>query len=836
MKMNSLSIVCRSLWAGLVMAGILGWATELASGQPAKVQLTELYVVGDIERGSVEVVATFTRPAEMPPLGVNLAYRISSSRAEDRFETQSRMDLRQPQTESRVRVTMTTLNAWSPESPFLYSINVRVSDLEGNLLLERNQPFGVRKIESRESRIWVNSHGYYIRGCTARETDGCREIDIETARKRLRAIRSYGFNAERHVNHMPSETYLRAADEVGVFLQVEFSGLTPVVEKLAGIQEPYKSPEFAQVQSKWEAMIRQGRTHPCILIYGMGEGIDNTEKGFVQCLDTLYDRARQLDPVPLILNRCGSQPSADAQGKFDCIERAMGGREPSTELARISLAIYLRGDRKGMIDRLPVLALDFPEAGSYPDIAARSRYETVPDWLLLAENNARTRGVLGEFPTFVRNARQAQFSTMKTLIEEARKFQELDGYWLADFLDGGEMVRGLADDFAEPKAELDPKFIRSFNGETVVLATPLRSVLWNDEELKVLFTVSNMSNSKANQAKVVWTIRSGDKVLAEGESGEFALPAWSMQTSEFKTFLSAFPPQPAHVTLELKLETTGDFRAENTSSLWVFPKEFFTDTTRNIVLWDPYRRLSAIAKGYSFLYHDVTTVPNFRTENELVITDSWGPELLAYLERGGRVFFINDKNWSHPPELGRGGVHIASETNPPPVFPDFDDAGARWLTQPLHHPSVQGNYGTVIYDHPSMQGIPHQGFADRQFLHLIYRAKTFDLDAFPVSITPIVRAIDSYRTMSNKAYLFELRIGGGKLLLSSFNFAQEFAAEPEVRYVFDRLMRYAISRDFNPVASIDSEQLNSLVLAWRERLKNNPRQPVDLSAERYTGK
>ena len=245
---------------------------------------------------------------------------------------------------------------------------------------------------------------------------------------------------------------------------------------------------------------------------------------------------------------------------------------------------------------------------------------------------------------------------------------------------------------------------------------------------------------------------------------------------------------------------------------------------------------SDLAKGYSFLYHDVTTVPNFRTENELVITDSWGPELLAYLERGGRVFFINDKNWSHPPELGRGGVHIASETNPPPVFPDFDDAGARWLTQPLHHPSVQGNYGTVIYDHPSMQGIPHQGFADRQFLHLIYRAKTFDLDAFPVSITPIVRAIDSYRTMSNKAYLFELRIGGGKLLLSSFNFAQEFAAEPEVRYVFDRLMRYAISRDFNPVASIDSEQLNSLVLAWRERLKNNPRQPVDLSAERYTGK
>jgi hypothetical protein len=820
----------------LVLVGFQGMVAPASAAPVGKVQLTELYVIGDIERMSVEVVATFTRPSEMPSLGVNLAYRITSTRTEDRFEAQTRLDLRQPQTESRLRVTMSTLNAWSPESPFLYSLNVRLSDLEGNLLLERNQPFGIRKIESRESRIWINNRGFYVRGCTARETDGCREIDLETARKRLRAMRSYGFNAERHVGHIPSETYLRAADEVGMFLQVEFSGLAPMAEKLAAMQEPYKSAEFVAIQAAWEAMIRRGRTHPCILIYGMGEGIQNTEKGFVQCLDTLYDRARQLDPVPLIVNRCGSQPSADAHGKFDCIQRVMGGHEPSTELSRVSLAVYLRGDRKGLTNRLPVLAQDFPEVGSYPDLSDRGRYEMVPDWLLLAENNARIRGVLGEFPTFVRNARRTQLAALKTLVEEARKFQELDGYWLADFLDGGEWVRGLADDFADLKAGLDPKTIRAFNGETVVLATPLRSVLWNDEELKVLFTVSNMSNYKAEQAKVVWSVRSGDKVLAKGESSEFPLPAWSMQASEFRTFLSAFPPQPAQVTLELNLETTADFRAENTMSLWVFPKDFYTDSTRNIVVWDPNRRLGALAKAYSFLYHDVTTVPNFRGENELIITDAWGPELLAYLERGGRVFFINDKNWSHPPELGRDGVHIASETNPPPVFPDQDEPGARRLIQPMHHPLIPGNFGTVIYDHPSMQGIPHEGFADRQFLHLIYRAKTFDLDAFPVSITPIIRAIDGYRTLANKAYLFELRTGNGKLLLSSFNFAQDFASEPEVRYVFDRLMRYAIGRDFNPVASVQPEQLNSLVLTWREKLKNNPRPPMDINAERYSDK
>lgn len=834
MMLTPMSIASRWLVPCLVALWILGAPGVSAPAQAGKIQLTELYVIGDIERMSAEVVATFTRPSEMAATGVNLAYRITSSRTEDRFETQTRLDLRQAQTDSRVRVAMSTLNAWSPESPFLYSLNVRVSDLEGNLLLERNQPFGVRKIESRESRIWINNRGFYVRGCTARDTDGCREIDLETARKRLRAIRSYGFNAERHVGHIPSETYLRAADEVGVFLQVEFSELAPVAGKLAAMQEPYKSPEFAAIQAKWEAMIRKGRTHPCILIYGMGEGIENTEKAFVQCLDILYDRARQLDPVPLILNRCGSQPGADTQGKFDCIQRVMGGREPSTELARISLAIYLRGDRKGLTNRLPVLAQDFPEVGSFPDLADRTRYEIVPDWLLLAENNARTRGVLGEFPTFVRNTRRTQLAALKTLIEEARKFQELDGYWVADFLDGGGLVRGLADDFAEPKAGLDPKAFRDFNGETVVLATPLRSVLWNDEELKVLFTVSNMSSHKADQAKVVWAIHSGDTVLAQGESGEFPLPAWSMQASEFKTFLSAFPPRPAQVTLKLSLETTADFRAENAMSLWVFPKDFYSDSTRNIVLWDPNRRLGAIAKVYSFLYHDVTTVPNFRGENELVITDAWGPELQGYLDRGGRVFFINDKTWSHPPELGRGGVHIAPETNPPPVFPDHDEPGARWLIQSSHHPSVRGNYGTVIYDHPSMQGIPHEGFADRQFLHLIYRAKTFDLDAFPVSITPIVRAIDSYRTLANKAYLFELRTGSGKLLLSSFNFAQDFTSEPEVRYVFDRLMRYAIGRDFNPVASVDLEQLNSLVLTWREKLKNNPRPPMDIMAERYT--
>ncbi len=93
------------------------------------------------------------------------------------------------------------------------------------------------------------------------------------------------------------------------------------------------------------------------------------------------------------------------------------------------------------------------------------------------------------------------------------------------------------------------------------------------------------------------------------------------------------------------------------------------------------------------------------------------------------------------------------------------------------------------------------------------RAKTFDLDAFPVKIPPILRAIDNSHRLDNKAYLAEIQVEQGKLLLCSLNVLHDFVKEPEVPYLFDQLVRYGLGKEFAPSARYTSQDFDALLAA-----------------------
>jgi hypothetical protein len=84
------------------------------------------------------------------------------------------------------------------------------------------------------------------------------------------------------------------------------------------------------------------------------------------------------------------------------------------------------------------------------------------------------------------------------------------------------------------------------------------------------------------------------------------------------------------------------------------------------------------------------------------------------------------------------------------------------------------------------------------------------LDSLPAPIRPIVRCIDRPTRLANRAYLFETRVGPGKLLVSGFNFAQALeSGDPGATFLFDRLVHYALGTEFHPEALLPPEALEA---------------------------
>jgi beta-galactosidase len=115
-----------------------------------------------------------------------------------------------------------------------------------------------------------------------------------------------------------------------------------------------------------------------------------------------------------------------------------------------------------------------------------------------------------------------------------------------------------------------------------------------------------------------------------------------------------------------------------------------------------------------------------------------------------------------------------------------------------------GPSGTISnLQHPAMSDFPSDGWCDLQFYPLIQNSKTILLTSLPVKVEPLIRCIDRPTRLADRAYLFEVSMGHGKLLVSGFNFGQAVkSGDPAGVFLFDRLVRYALGSDFNPKVSL----------------------------------
>ncbi|HEX2741118.1 MAG TPA: glycoside hydrolase family 2 TIM barrel-domain containing protein [Rubrobacter sp.] len=201
--------------------------------------------------------------------------------------------------ESRL-AAWTGIALWSPEDPNLYDLRLELLDEGGEVLDTVESYVGMRKIETKEGKVYLNGRPYYQRlildqgyfpeGILTAPTDDDLRGDIELAKE-------MGFNGARKHQKVEDPRWLFWADTLGFLVWGEMANAYQY------------SPDYVRrITAEWQEAVIRDYSHPCIVAWvPMNEswGVPNlvARRDQVSHLLALYHLTRSLDQTrPVVSN------------------------------------------------------------------------------------------------------------------------------------------------------------------------------------------------------------------------------------------------------------------------------------------------------------------------------------------------------------------------------------------------------------------------------------------------------------------------------------------------------------------------------------------------------
>lgn len=149
---------------------------------------------------------------------------------------------------------------WSPSEPNLYELDLTILS-EGSVVDKRSVSFGFRTFAVEDGKLHLNGKPYWLRGAD-HFPHALRPNDAVLARRFLELARAGNVAATRTHTAPFSETWLQAADEVG--MAVSFEGAWPWL-MLTG--EPPSDELLQDWSAEFLSLIRKHRNHPSIVLW-----------------------------------------------------------------------------------------------------------------------------------------------------------------------------------------------------------------------------------------------------------------------------------------------------------------------------------------------------------------------------------------------------------------------------------------------------------------------------------------------------------------------------------------------------------------------------------------
>lgn len=167
----------------------------------------------------------------------------------------------QQQTLSQTIDAITAPKLWTPESPYLYSVETKITDAKEKLLDRVVNPLGFRWFSFDAAK------GFFLNGAPYKLVGASRHQDYkglgnavpdDLAVQDVVLLKKMGGNFLRVAHYPHDPSVLKACDSLGILASVEI----PIVNEITETDSFYRNCEQMQVE-----MIRQNFNHPSVIMW-----------------------------------------------------------------------------------------------------------------------------------------------------------------------------------------------------------------------------------------------------------------------------------------------------------------------------------------------------------------------------------------------------------------------------------------------------------------------------------------------------------------------------------------------------------------------------------------
>ena len=161
---------------------------------------------------------------------------------------------------------------WNPEHPFLYELTTRLL-VDNKYVQELSQKVGFRQVQVRGNQLLVNGKPIKLRGVNRHVVHPLtgRSVTPEMSRKDAELFRNGNCNYIRTSHYPPSEEFLEAADELGLFVESE-ACLNWIEHHASPIWRKWDYQDLQYLPYMLQANIERitaSKNHPSIIIWSI---------------------------------------------------------------------------------------------------------------------------------------------------------------------------------------------------------------------------------------------------------------------------------------------------------------------------------------------------------------------------------------------------------------------------------------------------------------------------------------------------------------------------------------------------------------------------------------
>ena len=711
----------------------------------------------------------------------------------------------------RTTLDASNLELWTLDKPTLYTFETQDESVRfGHTSMRTMQN---KMVLFNDAPIYLRG---YIRGIVAHDHPNMTGLsDYEAALKNIRQAKKYGFNLVRFHSTIPSEDFVRAADELGLLIHAEIGFAYDYDDK-------GHKKNLSMSNQAWTDTIMKYRNHPSLAIFCIGNEMHNS--GHYPEVRKLYEQGRAMAPSKLILDNSGwgeyDRTTADVFSqhiayffpfkrhkdmfKTDVCWHFNGSAYDVPMTAETTTASGRVSVRREAAPLRPTLAheamhyIDVPDYQAMNDKFDAFAEKVGPEYL--EKHGIKKPAYLTEMPKLIARkgltdrledyrlgSRAWKNMAMKIYMEEMR-LSKLCGFEMLQFSDclKYENKNGIVDFFDDDKF-IDSKWFRQMNDDLVLLADLSDEIAYDNSSIAAsLYASDFLAQPEIRGDYKLWL---DDELVFDGKDYMLAGGLQKLATVE----ISVTPNDKAQMR-NLRAEfVSGDIRVENQWKLWFYPAKQATSL--------PQLRLQGSAlKAW---------LEQGKKPSELVVTDTLDEAVFSDLGAGKTVvlFYEYDakrNTWQMPGALER-------------FKPCIWDRGS--------------NLGGIISSEKLQKLLGSGRYFDMNLQPLLEAGTKVNLDSCPFAVTELFSGIDKpvrdrmkglrqgikhfidEDTLRKFSHLFSVQVGNGTLIVCTLN-----VSNPESPVVANLLSALVDTPElFKPDCKIEASQLRQ----WLETTMAN---------------